>query len=112
MGLDFINRLQTVSYNYISDKTKTRYDGFIAQDIEQAMKDLNISFSGLKKSNDGMYSLAYSDFVMPLVNGMKEQQKQILEQKGLIDELKKQIEEIRGLLLQNHSGKKHYDKGI
>ena len=48
LGLDFINRLQTVSYNYIADKAKTRYDGFIAQDVEQVMKDLNLPFSTLK----------------------------------------------------------------
>jgi len=43
------------------------------------MKDLNLPFSGLKKSGDGMYSLAYSDFVMPLVNAVKEQQSIITE---------------------------------
>ena len=43
------------------------------------MKDLNLPFSGLKKSNDGMYSLAYSDFVMPMVNAIKEQQSIISE---------------------------------
>jgi hypothetical protein len=79
LGLNFINKLQPVTYNYISDKTKVRHDGFIAQDIEQIMKDLNLPFSGLKKSSDGMYSLAYSDFVMPLVNAVKEQQSIISE---------------------------------
>jgi hypothetical protein len=79
LGLNFINKLQPVTYNYISDKTKVRHDGFIAQDIEQIMKDLNMPFSGLKKSSDGMYSLAYSDFVMPMVNAIKEQQSIISE---------------------------------
>jgi len=74
LGLNFINKLQPISYNYISDNTKVRHDGFIAQDIEAILKDLNLQFSGLKKSSDGMYSLAYSDFVMPLVNAIKEQQ--------------------------------------
>lgn len=105
LGLEFINKLKTVSYNYKADKTKTRYDGFIAQDIEEVLRDLKISFSGLKKSSDGVYSLAYSDFVMPLVNGMKEQQKQIVQQNHVIDELKKEIEVIKRLLLQNSSGK-------
>jgi trimeric autotransporter adhesin len=72
LGLDFINQLQTVSYSYKSDKAKTYYDGFIAQDVEEAMKKFGVKFSGLKKSDDGMYSLAYSDFVMPLVNAVKE----------------------------------------
>jgi trimeric autotransporter adhesin len=85
LGLNFITRLQPVNYNYISDKTKVRHDGFIAQEVEQVMKDLNLPFSGLKKTNDGVYSLAYSDFVMPLVNAVKEQQQQI-------NDLKKQNE--------------------
>jgi hypothetical protein len=85
LGLDFINRLQTASYNYIDDKNKIRYDGFIAQDIEGVMKDLNLPFSGLKKSADGYYSLAYSDFVMPLVNAVKEQQIQISVLKKMLD---------------------------
>lgn len=92
LGLDFINRLQTTSYNYKADKNKTRYDGFIAQDVEQVMKELGVPFSGLKKSDDGMYSLAYSDFVMPLVNAVKEQQQQIQEQQQQINELKRQNE--------------------
>lgn len=86
LGLDFVTNLQTVSYNYIADKNKTRYDGFIAQDIEKLMTDLGVPFSGLKKSDDGMLSLAYSDFVMPLVNAIQEQQKQI-------EALQKQVEE-------------------
>lgn len=77
LGLNFINKLKTVSYNYIADENKTRYDGFIAQDIEKLMTDLRVPFSGLKKSDDGMLSLAYSDFVMPLVNAIQEQQKEI-----------------------------------
>lgn len=93
LGLDFIYRLKTVSYNYIDDKNKTRYDGFIAQDIEQTMKELQLPFSGLKKSGDGIYSLAYSDFVMPLVNAVKEQQEEI-------NVLKKQIEELKKLFLE------------
>lgn len=66
-------------------KTHVRHDGFIAQDIEKVMADLGVPFSGLKKSDDGTYSLAYSDFVMPLVNAVKEQQKEI-------EELKKQVQ--------------------
>lgn len=84
---EFINRLQTVSYTYISDKTKTRYDGFIAQDIEAIPEELNVPFSGLKKANDA-YSLAYTDFIMPLVNAVKEQQKKIESLEQSIKELK------------------------
>jgi len=93
LGLNFINGLKKVSYNYIADKNKTRYDGFIAQDIEKLMSDLGVPFSGLKKSDDGMLSLAYSDFVMPLVNAIQEQQKQI-------EDLKKQVQETNDLKIR------------
>ena len=102
LGLEFINRLQTVSYNYLADKNKIRYDGFIAQDVELVMKELGAPFSGLKKSDDGKYSLAYSDFVMPLVNSVKElkqkndrleKRNEILEERiTSLEELKKQNE--------------------
>lgn len=97
VGLEFIKRLQTVSYNYIADNTKTRHDGFIAQDIETIMKDLNISFSGVKKSDDGMYSLAYSDFVMPLVNAVKEQQNIIENQASKISKLEEKLQKMSDL---------------
>jgi hypothetical protein len=103
LGLDFITRLQTVSYNYIADGNKTRYDGFIAQDIEKVMKDLNIPFSGLKKSDTGTYSLAYSDFVMPLINAVKEQQVQIEElkkQNQLLSARLSEIDEIKAELMK------------
>lgn len=93
LGLDFVNSLKTVSYNYIADKNKTRYDGFIAQDIEKLMADLNIPFSGLKKSDDGMLSLAYSDFVMPVVNAIQEQQKEIESLQNQVEILKSQVQE-------------------
>jgi hypothetical protein len=102
LGLDFIKKLQTVSYNYIADNTKTRYDGFIAQDIEKVMNDLGVPFSALKKSDDGTLSLAYSDFVIPIVNGMKDQNKiierlenQLINQKEEIIALRKIIEKLQ-----------------
>lgn len=94
LGLDFITRLQTVSYNYTADQNKTRHDGFIAQDVEKVMKDLGIPFSGLKKSADGTYSLAYSDFVIPLVNAVQEQQSEIEKLKSDNQALKASIEGI------------------
>lgn len=97
LGVDFIMRLKSASYRYISDKTNMRHDGFIAQDIEQIMKDLNLPFSGLKKSDDGMYSLAYSDFIIPLINAKQEQQKKIEKLQKMIVELEKQNDALEAL---------------
>lgn len=95
LGLNFITKLKPASYYYTADKTKLRHDGFIAQDVERVMRELGVEFSGLQKSPDGTYSLAYSDFVMPLVNAVKEQQKQIEDLKkevAALKELKKQVD--------------------
>ena len=112
IGLNFINKLQPVSYNYISDNTKVRHDGFIAQDIELVMKDLNLPFSGLKKSSDGMYSLAYSDFVMPMVNAIKEQQKTISDLVNKTADLVKKNDTYESQILKLSSKNDSYESQI
>jgi cell division protein ZapA (FtsZ GTPase activity inhibitor) len=97
LGLNFILKLNPKRYNYISDKTKTMHDGFIAQEVEEAVKDLKLPFSGIQISQNGTYSLTYSDFVMPLVNAVKEQQ-------TIIEELKKKNENYESMI-QNLSNK-------
>lgn len=98
LGLNFIDRLQTASYSYSADNNKIRYDGFIAQDVEKIIQELGVPFSGLKKSEDGFYSLAYSDFVIPLVNSVKELKKQNDE---LLNMLQKLILEVNNLKSNN-----------
>jgi hypothetical protein len=73
--------------------------GFIAQEVEQAAKELNYDFSGVTppKGNSKIYSLQYASFVVPLVKGMQEQQQQIeLLQKENTD-LKKRLEKLETL---------------
>jgi trimeric autotransporter adhesin len=99
-GLAFIQKLRPVTYHYDikkmmeitsghADTTKDwegKYDaekrtftGFIAQEVEQAAKECNYDFSGVLAPAKGRdyYNIGYSDFVMPLVKGMQEQQVQI-----------------------------------
>lgn len=115
-GLDFITKLRPVVYNVetrkiadfwakgMSDEDKVEYfegldftessairqSGFIAQEVEEIAKEVGYDFNGVHvpdNENDN-YSLAYSQFVVPLVKGMQEQQ-------DMIEELKKEIEELR-----------------
>jgi uncharacterized small protein (DUF1192 family) len=90
LGLDFIMKMKTVSYNYIDDENKRRRDGLIAQDVQQAMKELGVEFSGLVVDDDEMktLNLSYGEFVIPLINAVKEQQAEI-------EALKKEIEELK-----------------
>ena len=74
------------------------------------MKDLNLPFSGLKKSGDGMYSLAYSDFVMPMVNAIKEQQSIISELLNKTSELVKKNDSYESQILKLSSKLEEIEK--
>jgi hypothetical protein len=134
-GLDFIKRLRPIVYNFDTRKfeefltkdmpaarrtnylnkdfaasTAIRQSGFIAQEVEKAAQESGYNFNGIHKPENGNdhYSLAYSQFVVPLVKGMQEQQQmidaqqlQIKKQQEIndsqqqqIDELKKQVEQL------------------
>ncbi len=92
-GLAFINRLRPVTYNLNIhrenqmigkadgeewagkyDIEKIRMTGFLAQDVEEAAKASQFDFSGIQKpaNPNELYSLRYSDFVVPLVKSVQE----------------------------------------
>jgi hypothetical protein len=111
-GLDFILRLRPVSYlidkagldkkyqSNIPDSLKniaalsgnndTRYTGFIAQEVEAAARQSGFDFSGVDKptNENALYGLRYSEFVVPLVKAVQEQQ-------TIIESLKKEIEALK-----------------
>ena len=119
-GLSFISKLKPVTYqinneklvNHIThlmpDSIASRYKktdaeyavmhqkkltGFVAQDVEQAAKELGYDFDGINKPRNETdhYSVSYASFVMPLVKAVQEQQKMIQDMKKEIEELKKLI---------------------
>lgn len=113
-GIDFIKELRPVTYNLNSNKQnaisnpssyvaksekneieKIRQTGFIAQEVEASAKKLGYDFSGVSvaKSENDLYSLSYSTFVVPLVKAVQEQQE-------LIDNLLKQNQELEKRLLK------------
>ncbi len=117
-GLEFITKLKPVSYlfddqkldyfvktgdlnapkfsnvNY-SDKVQIRKTGFLAQDVEYAAKSVNFDFDGIHKPQNARdhYSLAYSQFVVPLVKAVQEQQTIINSLEERIAALEKLIKE-------------------
>jgi hypothetical protein len=118
-GLAFINKLRPITYTLdvnaindfnskdlpkdknpqtlYADKKNEVYTGFVAQEVEQAAKDLGFNFSGVDKPQDASkqtYALRYSDFVVPLVKAVQEQQKMIDEQQKIIEKLKADIESL------------------
>ncbi len=122
VGLEFIKRLRPVTYHldiheqnrliYRNGKGKdlskfdwpTKYDienikmtGFIAQEVEQAAKEVGYDFSGVRKGGDdlGMYSISYAQFVVPLVKAVQEQQEMIDSQKEKIEKQQQEIERLK-----------------
>jgi trimeric autotransporter adhesin len=114
-GLAFISKLKPVTYNLDIKKQEAignagvvkseraiktdidypeKYDiekikmtGFLAQDVEAAAKSINYDFSGVvaPKDGKGLYTVRYSEFVMPLVKAIQEQQ-------AMIEALTKRLE--------------------
>lgn len=79
----------------------------MAQDVEASTKKPGFNFSGIeapKDSND-VYSLRYSEFVVPLVKAVQElsrQNDELISAKNIqhkkIDDLQKQIDELKALI--------------
>jgi hypothetical protein len=115
-GLDFILKLRPVTYNLnvhrqnqmtrsanIAEKEENwngkynieakRLTGFVAQEVEEAAKQSDYDFNGVTKPEtpDGLYSLRYSDFVVPLVKAVQEQQQMIEKLEQKIKELEKKV---------------------
>jgi hypothetical protein len=98
LGLDFINQLKPVTYEFTCEgQDKIRYDGFIAQEVEQALDQLGQEFSGLCRpaNENDHYSLRYSEFVVPLVKGMQEQQTEIDQLRFDNQQLRSQVNDLR-----------------
>ena len=88
-GLDLILKLRPVEFKVKDDATQKIHSGFIAQEVEKT----GVPFYGLNKpaSDKDFYSLSYSEFVVPLVKSVQEQQKEIEDLKAEIDQLKSKI---------------------
>ena len=120
-GLEFIKRLRPVTYNFdtrkfeefltknmpdsvrtmrlnrkFSASTSIRRSGFIAQEVEKAANEIGYNFDAIHKpdNDDDNYSLAYGQFVVPLVKAIQELSKQN-------DELKKEMSELKALIKGN-----------
>jgi trimeric autotransporter adhesin len=135
IGLEFIKRLRPVVYNFDTRKftefltqnmpdslsskylnkdftlsTAIRQSGFIAQEVEVAAAAVGYDFNGLHKpeTKDDNYSLAYSQFVVPLVKAVQELSAQNTSLKQAIDEqaktnetLKNEMAALKALVIAN-----------
>lgn len=95
LGLDFIKKLNPVSYVRNNDESKKAEYGFIAQQLEEALNSSNASNSGIITKDDaGMYSVRYNDLLSPMVKAIQEleEENQILKNQNL--ELEKRLKAI------------------
>ena len=89
LGLKFINSLETVTFTYKDDPQKRHHDGLIAQDVQSSLESLGLKFSGLaeNENEEKILNLSYAEFVIPLINSVKELSRINQEQQKQIDEL-------------------------
>jgi trimeric autotransporter adhesin len=102
LGLDFIEKLQPVSYRF-KDGDETQRYGFIAQDLEQALPARlqdkvehakpEHGVALIERQNDAArtYRVAYGELTAPMVKAIQEQQAEIAALRQTVETLKKQI---------------------
>jgi hypothetical protein len=74
IGLNFINNIKPVEFNYIKDTEKKDVYGFIAQDIDAQLNDENNNQSLIKKpeNEQSYYSIEYSQFTPIIIKSIQE----------------------------------------
>jgi len=115
-GLDFITRLEPVTYHVDAHKyedwqantaghrieadwenkyliEKIRFTGFIAQDVEKVSQEIGYDFSGVDKpqNDQSTYALRYATFVVPLVKATQELHEDLRQKTKEIQNLKSEI---------------------
>ena len=113
-GLDFINRLKPVMYNQDPGKlydiwghneddelgidhtnfNTKRFIGFIAQDVESAAQQSGWNFPGVNtpKSQNEVYTIRYTDFIMPMTKAIQELSEENTQLKAENQELRTLIQ--------------------
>lgn len=123
VGLQFILKLRPITYQLKVDllasilgeeilnqrmiearnrKAQIRQSGFVAQEVEQIAMDLGFDFSGIDKPDNSQdfYGLRYSEFVVPLVKAIQEQQEIIAKQEAKNETLTKLVLDLQNRLDQ------------
>ena len=103
-GMDESKMLQEQNASRMA-KEQVVYTGFVAQDVEKVAKSLNYDFSGVDapKNDKDLYGLRYAEFVVPLVKAVQELSKANDDKDAKIDDLQKQLNDLKNLVLQQSS---------
>ena len=130
-GIDFIKKLRPVTY-YVDYEAMNRYlevpkgkdgtdrtsadgqstynpeyvksleSGFMAQEVEQAAKELGYEFNGVDapKNDKDYYGLRYGQFVVPLVKAVQELNEKLEQKQAENDQLRAMNDQLRAMLLE------------
>jgi hypothetical protein len=112
-GLKFITALNPVTYHYdirkenlilgVNDSSnwegkydieRVTFSGFLAQDVDRIANQIGYQFSGVDKANK-VWGIKYTDFIPSIVKSIQELDEKISVQQQLIDELKKELNELK-----------------
>lgn len=122
-GLDFILKLRPVTYQLDmaglssalgedeggeagrSEKSKIRYTGFMAQEVEATAAEVGYDFSGVDRPGNegGLYGLRYAEFTVPLVKAVQELADRTGEQQATIEKQQAELESLKEMLLQQQA---------
>lgn len=91
LGLDFIKTIRPVSYYRKDDKDQKTEFGFIAQELDVALKAAGITNTAIvDKFSENILAVRYNDFLPMTVKAVQEQQ-------DLIEKLQKDNEELKAV---------------
>jgi hypothetical protein len=93
-GLDFIMKLNPVSYQMKNLDDKRTNWGFIAQEVEEIVGESNAILT-VGGDQDRTLGLRYTDFVAPLVKAVQEQQTEIEELNEMLQEYRFELERLK-----------------
>lgn len=92
LGLDFVTKLNPVSYTRSNDESGKREYGFLGQELESTLIASGTDNSGMIFIDEnGKYAVRYNDLLAPMVKAVQEQQALIEAQNEMITTLTEKI---------------------
>jgi hypothetical protein len=98
LGLGFISKLRPVSYFRNNDDSKKTEYGFIAQEVEEVLKEAGTENTGMiTVTDEGMYELRYNDLLAPMVKAIQELNEKCTTLEAENSQLKDEVESLKDM---------------
>lgn len=109
VGLNFLEKLTPKTYKLNNSSSGRLHHGFIAQDVEQALTEINKTnddFAGLIKhplvneqgepTGEYRYGLRYGEFIAPMINAVKQLNQMVVDLTNQVEFLEQEIVTLKG----------------